>query len=131
MHVLVADAPKPTTAEALLAGSERIDLVVTVGSQSPLLFVLGASPQFQGPDRRDPVAPWLNLYNPRDPLSFLAAEAFAWATTPPVDVAVDDPRDLIASHTGYSTNPAVYEQIAARLASPTETPGLSRARIEG
>ena len=93
----------------------RIDLVVTVGSQSPLLYVLGASPQFQGPDRRDPVAPWLNLYNPRDPLSFLAAEAFAWAKTPPVDVAVDDPRDLIASHTGYSTNPAVYEQIAARL----------------
>ncbi|MFE6256584.1 alpha/beta fold hydrolase [Agromyces sp. NPDC057865] len=93
----------------------RIDLVVTVGSQSPLLYVLGASPQFQGPDRRDPIAPWLNLYNPRDPLSFLAAEAFAWAKTPPVDVPVDDPRDLIASHTGYSTNPAVYEQIAARL----------------
>ncbi|MGW4928300.1 alpha/beta fold hydrolase [Agromyces sp. NPDC004153] len=94
----------------------RIDLTVTVGSQSSLLYVLGASPQFQGPDRRDPVSPWLNLYNPRDPLSFLAAEAFAWARTPPVDLAVDDPRDLIASHTGYSTNPAVYEQIAARLA---------------
>lgn len=92
----------------------RIDLTVTVGSQMPLLFALGAVPEF-APDGRHPVAPWLNIYNPRDPLAFLAAEVFAWADPPPIDVEVTDPRNLIGSHTGYPTNPKVYREIADRL----------------
>src|SRR6185295_10353436 len=64
----------------LLSGDDApaVDLLVTAGSQSPLLYAidaLGSLRPGQGTPR--PFVPWLNIYNHRDFLSFLAREAFS------------------------------------------------------
>ena len=93
----------------------RVDLLVTVGSQTPLLHVLGAIPAFENKPnapRRDPFSPWLNIYNPRDPLAFVGADVFGWASRPPEDHQIDEPRDLLGAHTDYDARPEVYRAIA-------------------
>ena len=93
----------------------RVDLLVTVGSQAPLLHVLGAIPAFENKPkapRREPFSPWLNIYNPRDPLAFVGADVFGWASRAPEDHRLDEPRDLLGTHTDYDARPEVYRAIA-------------------
>jgi hypothetical protein len=55
----------------------RVDLLVTVGSQSPFLYLLDSlnslSPRTPS---QQPFVPWLNIYNRQDLLSFCASRVF-------------------------------------------------------
>lgn len=92
-----------------------VDQLVTVGSQAPYLYLLDAlhslSPRL--PDRA-PFAPWLNVYNEQDLLSFLAAPVFPnqiGIEDAPVDVGVPFPE----SHSAYWGEPKLYELLAKAL----------------
>lgn len=109
--------------DALTFRPQPETLVVTAGSQLPLFATLRlAEPIGAGGVR--PFTPWLNLYNPRDPLAFYASTVFPpnsdasdGAVGSPVDVELTRPRHLPESHTGYFDEPELYERIAGHLAS--------------
>jgi hypothetical protein len=98
-------------------GDKKLDVgtFVTVGSQAPALFLMDAL-TFLTHDREtdkrmgDPFAPWLNIYNREDLLSFCAKRVF-----PDVDgikdVAVDAKVPFPASHSAYFAVDATYEAI--------------------
>lgn len=73
-----------------------IDHLVTFGSQSPLLHVVDPRvpmvPAFVPPTPSPlpaTIGRWTNLWEPRDPLAFIAAKVFVLASgKPPTDVAV-------------------------------------------
>jgi hypothetical protein len=91
----------------------QVELLVTVGSQGPLLYESGALPALAHPDPLPPHVPrWLNVYDRRDLLSYLAAPLFPGRAT---DVEVDNRQPFPASHSAYWTNPAVYRALARRL----------------
>lgn len=107
-------AAEGSAGQARLGG--RVDLMVTVGSQAPLLYLMDALTTLRPGFEVQPFSPWLNIFNPRDPLGFRAAEVFSWADTPPTDAVVLTPRDLPAVHADYIAQPAVYDEIADALA---------------
>jgi pimeloyl-ACP methyl ester carboxylesterase len=91
-----------------LPGVERL---VTVGSQSGFFYEIGALPGLPyGTELPDHVPAWLNIYDRRDILSYLAAPLFGERV---VDVAVDNGQPFPQSHSAYWTNPAVWREIAA------------------
>ncbi|WAP51946.1 hypothetical protein OL239_00915 [Arthrobacter sp. ATA002] len=104
-----------TTPDWAAAGS-RVDLLVTAGSQSPWLYLLGAlahlSPGMPG---RMPV-PWLNFWDERDLLSFCAEEVFAGRGTVIRDVELASNEPFPASHSAYFTDPALYAAVREALA---------------
>jgi hypothetical protein len=60
---------------------DDVGALVTVGSQSPLLYTFDALESLRYPKpgnapERLPFTPWFNIYNPMDHLSFVAAPAF-------------------------------------------------------
>lgn len=89
---------------------QSVDLLVTAGSQGPLFRALGASPTLKWSGK----PAWLNIYNPRDPLSFLAGNVFPGARDEPVE----DPENLPDAHTKYFDRPVTYDLIAAQLGAP-------------
>ena len=100
----------------LLSGGDAptVDLLVTAGSQSPLLYAidaLGSLRPGQGTPR--PFVPWLNLYSHRDFLSFLAREAFS-GIAGIEDVEVDTSVPFPESHSAYWTAARTYELIRDR-----------------
>jgi pimeloyl-ACP methyl ester carboxylesterase len=104
-------------------------LAVTAGSQLPLFAVLRLSDPLGGGGVK-PFAPWLNFYNPRDPLSFFATTVFpehpvfppgdGRAAQSPADALIEEPENLPYVHAGYFEQPAIYEGIWNHL----ETVGL-------
>jgi hypothetical protein len=88
------------------------DLLVTVGSQSPLLEVIGAL-EDGGPN--PPYQPWLNVYDRRDLLGFVAQPVWP-EHTGIVDAEVDLGVGFPDSHgQTYLAEPQVYRAIRARL----------------
>ncbi|GAA4014310.1 hypothetical protein [Streptomyces plumbiresistens] len=91
----------------------QVRLLVTAGSQGPFLYESGSLPTLEHPAPLPPHVPdWLNLYDPRDLLSYLGAGLFPGRVT---DIAVDSRQPFPASHSAYWTNPAVYRHIVDRL----------------
>ncbi|MEV6508185.1 hypothetical protein [Streptomyces sp. NPDC051642] len=91
----------------------QVRLLVTVGSQGPLLYELGALPSLVHPAPLPfHVPPWLNLYDRRDLLSYLGAGLFPGRVT---DVEVDSHQPFPAAHSAYWTHPAVYRHIVDLL----------------
>jgi hypothetical protein len=91
----------------------QVELLVTVGSQGSFLYESGALPALCHPDPLPGHMPrWLNVYDPRDLLSYLAEPLFPGRAT---DVQVDNRQPFPASHSAYWTNPAVYRALAERL----------------
>jgi hypothetical protein len=89
----------------------QVKRLVTVGSQSGFLYEIGALPGLPyGTQLPEHVPAWLNIYDRRDILSYLAAPLFGERT---VDVAVDNGQPFPQSHSAYWTNPAVWREIAA------------------
>jgi hypothetical protein len=88
--------------------SPRVDLLVTVGSQSPLFYVIDALDQLRPTATVKPFVPWLNIYDRNDFLSFCAERVF-----PSVDRIYD--REVQAgvpfpdSHSAYWHQDAVYK----------------------
>ncbi|MEU0068084.1 hypothetical protein ABZ027_00675 [Streptomyces sp. NPDC006332] len=91
----------------------QVRLLVTAGSQGPFLYESGSLPTLEHPaPLPDHVPPWLNLYDPRDLLSYVGAGLFPGRVT---DIAVDSRQPFPAAHSAYWTNPEVYRHIVDRL----------------
>ncbi|WP_405507760.1 hypothetical protein [Streptomyces purpurascens] len=91
----------------------QVRLLVTAGSQGPFLYESGSLPSLEHPACLPSHVPdWLNLYDPRDLLSYLGGGLFPGRVT---DVAVDSRQPFPASHSAYWTNPEVYRHIVDRL----------------
>ncbi|GGR21481.1 hypothetical protein [Streptomyces netropsis] len=87
--------------------------LVTVGSQAPFLYEIGALPSLGHPSVLPGHFPaWLNLYDRRDLLSHVGGPLFPGRVR---DVAIDNRQPFPASHSAYWANPAVYAAIAGEL----------------
>ena len=91
----------------LLAGwpEAPVEACVTVGSQAPLLYTFDAIPSMPY-DEADPPhlpVPWLNIYDSRDFLSFLAEPLFRRSDglASVVDLRVRSGKDFPKSHSAY------------------------------
>ncbi len=93
-----------------------IDACVTIGSQAPLLYTFDAIPSMPY-DEADPPflpVPWLNIYDSRDFLSFLAEPLFRRSDglASVVDLRVRSGKDFPRSHGAYWELPSVWDAIA-------------------
>ncbi|MEV8531917.1 hypothetical protein [Streptomyces sp. NPDC051211] len=91
----------------------QVRLLVTVGSQAPFLYEIGALPSLGHPSALPGHFPaWLNLYDRRDLLSHVGGSLFPGRVH---DILIDNRQPFPASHSAYWTNPAVYTAIAGGL----------------
>ncbi|MEV5970898.1 hypothetical protein [Streptomyces sp. NPDC051921] len=91
----------------------EVELLVTVGSQAPFLYELGALPSLEHGSPLPPHVPrWLNVYDRRDLLSYVGAGIFPGRVD---DVAVDSRQPFPLSHSAYWSNPELYRLLAAEL----------------
>jgi hypothetical protein len=102
----------------LVAGwpAAPVEACVTVGSQAPLLYAFDAFPSMPY-DEADPphlAVPWLNVYDSRDFLSFVAEPLFRRSDglASVVDLRVHSGRDFPRSHSAYWDLPPVWDAIA-------------------
>lgn len=58
------------------AAPPKVKLLVTVGSQSPLFYIINSLERLQPSEPAKPFVPWLNIYDPNDFLSFRAETVF-------------------------------------------------------
>src|SRR3954451_22992791 len=92
-----------------------VEACVTVGSQAPLLYTFDAIPGLPY-DEADPPhlpVPWLNIYDTRDFLSFLAEPLFRRAdgVASVVDLRVHSGKDFPRSHSAYWELGPVWDAI--------------------
>ncbi|MFJ9581119.1 hypothetical protein ACIRQF_32625 [Streptomyces sp. NPDC101191] len=91
----------------------EVELLVTVGSQAPFLYELGALPSLEhGRPLPAHVPRWLNVYDRRDLLSYVGAGVFPGRVD---DVALDSRQPFPLSHSAYWSNPELYRLLAAEL----------------
>ena len=113
-----------------------VEACVTVGSQAPLLYAFDAIPSMPY-DERDPphlAVPWLNVYDTRDFLSFVAEPSFRRTDglASVVDLRVRTGKDFPKSHSAYWEQPAVWEAIATAFTwRRTERMTVREARAAG
>ena len=113
-----------------------IEACVTVGSQAPLLYTFDALPALPY-DETDPprlAVPWLNIYDSRDFLSFVAEPLFRRrdGLASVVDLRVRSGKDFPASHSAYWEVPAVWDALATVFAwRRTDRLTVRRARELG
>lgn len=97
----------------------QVDLLVTVGSQAPLLYEWNAlvNQEFDADFQLPGTFPqWLNIYDERDFLSYLAAEVFV-GQKKVEDVKVISGQPFPESHGAYWNNPEVWQAIFERMPS--------------
>jgi hypothetical protein len=103
-----------------------VDACVTVGSQAPLLYTFDAIPSMRYDEANPPYLPvaWLNVYDTRDFLSYLAEPLFRRSDglASVVDLRVRSGRDFPKSHGGYWELDAVWEAIATAFTWRRMTP---------
>jgi len=99
----------------------HVPLLTTVGSQSPMLYELGAltTTAYQGHDSVVQLGPnfppWLNILDSNDLLSFQAADLFAGTVR---DVNINSAQPFPYAHNAYWRNKQTWEHILAALAQP-------------
>ncbi|MET8543087.1 hypothetical protein ABZW03_20900 [Kitasatospora sp. NPDC004799] len=93
----------------------KVDRLITVGSQAPFFHELGALVSLAPgePPTAHFTRRWLNVYDPRDLLSFRAATVFPDHAH---DVRVDNGQPFPLSHSAYWSNPQVWEAVRTWLA---------------
>jgi pimeloyl-ACP methyl ester carboxylesterase len=85
--------------------------LITVGSQTPFMYEIGAFPALSHPDPLPGHMPrWLNVYDRRDLLSYMGGGVFDGRVR---DVGVDNGQPFPQSHSAYWTNPALWAAVAA------------------
>jgi hypothetical protein len=93
-----------------------VEACVTVGSQAPLLYTFDAIPSMPYDEANPPYLPvsWLNIYDSRDFLSFLAEPLFRRSDglASVVDLRVHTGLDFPKSHGGYWELGPVWDAIA-------------------
>jgi hypothetical protein len=103
--------PKMMSGEGRLS----VDLLVTVGSQAPILYLMDSLHSLTPRQPKvSPFAPWLNVYNRHDLLSFLAAPVFPGASGI-VDEAVEADVPFPASHSAYWSQDRTFALIKDNL----------------
>ena len=113
-----------------------IEACVTVGSQAPLLYTFDAIPSLPY-DEADPPhlsVPWLNVYDTRDFLSFVAEPLFRRTDglASVVDLRVQSGRDFPRSHSAYWELGPVWDAIATAFSwKRTERMTVKEARDLG
>jgi hypothetical protein len=113
-----------------------VEACVTVGSQAPLLYTFDALPALPY-DEVDPprlAVPWLNIYDSRDFLSFVAEPLFRRrdGLASVVDLRVHSGKDFPGSHGAYWELPAVWDAIATAFTwRRTEALTVRKARALG
>ena len=94
-----------------------VEACVTVGSQAPLLYTFDAIPSlpYQEADPPHLPVPWLNVYDSRDFLSFVAEPLFRRSDglASVVDLRVHSGKDFPRSHSAYWDLPPLWDAIAA------------------
>jgi hypothetical protein len=91
----------------------QVRLLVTVGSQAPFLYEIGALWSLAHDDPLPAHVPaWLNIYDPRDLLSYVGAPLFPGQVE---DVKVNNKQPFPQSHSAYWSNPKVWDAIVPRL----------------
>jgi hypothetical protein len=121
----IADAREPVTLLAhslggiacvdllAYAANERVARLITVGSQAPLLYELGALWSMSwGTQLPQHFPPWTNVWDKNDLLSYLGAEIFAGRVS---DVEVNSRQPFPESHSAYWLNPATWEAVKTAL----------------
>jgi len=116
----IAESPLPVTLVAhSLGGIACVDLLampdpprvtglVTIGSQSPLLYEIGVLTSMQPPaDLPQSFPPWLNIFDLNDFLSYVAKPLFERAT----DLEVDSGQPFPDSHSAYFANDQVWNAV--------------------
>jgi len=114
----IRSAPPPVTVVAHslggvaaleLLGTGRYpeaQLLITVGSQAPLLYELNALPTLPfGTPLPDGVPRWVNVFDPRDLLAFIGEKIFPGRVT---DLVVDSGVPFPRAHSAYFTSPQFY-----------------------
>ena len=93
-----------------------VEACVTVGSQAPLLYTFDAIPSLPYEEADPPrlAVPWLNIYDSRDFLSFVAEPLFRRSDglASVVDLRVHSGRDFPRSHSSYWELAPVWDAIA-------------------
>lgn len=109
--------------DLLSQGDRRdVELLVTAGTQAPLLYALHALQHLSPDDSATvPFAPWLNFYNPNDFLSFCAQPIFAHV--PGIMDERIEPKGIPfpAAHSSYWLENRVFERISEVLAANRAT----------
>ncbi|WNI16430.1 hypothetical protein [Actinacidiphila sp. ITFR-21] len=91
----------------------QVALLVTVGSQAPFLYELGALPSLEHDQPLPPHVPrWLNVYDRRDLLGYVGGGVFPGRVE---DVRVDSRQPFPLAHSAYWGNPELYRLLAAEL----------------
>ena len=91
-----------------LPNAPKVDRLVTAGSQSPLLYEIGALYSLKPPQPLPQgFPPWLNLYDRNDFLSYVAGRL--WPTV--VDVEIESGQPFPDSHSAYFGNDHVWQEI--------------------
>jgi hypothetical protein len=94
----------------------HVDLLVTVGSQAPLLYLMDALENLTPEDKtRRPKVPWLNIYNRDDLLSFCAKQVFPEEKEDIVDFAIDAGVPFPASHSAYWHVDALFTRVGGSI----------------
>jgi hypothetical protein len=92
-----------------------VEACVTVGSQAPLLYTFDAIPSMPYDEATPPylAVPWLNVYDSRDFLSFVAEPLFRRTDglASVVDLRVNSGKDFPKSHSAYWELPPVWDAI--------------------
>lgn len=92
----------------------EVDRLVTVGSQAPFLYEIGALASLEPPEPLPSHFPlWLNIYDPRDFLAYVGQLIFPGRVT---DVAVDNRQPFPQTHSAYWGNRAVWTAVREFLA---------------
>ena len=93
-----------------------VEACVTVGSQAPLLYTFDAIPSMPYDEANPPYlpVPWMNVYDSRDFLSFLAEPLFRRSDglASVVDLHVQSGKDFPRSHSAYWELEPVWNAIA-------------------
>ena len=93
-----------------------VEACVTVGSQAPLLYTFNAITSMPYDEANPPhlPVPWLNVYDSRDFLSFVAEPLFRRSDglASVVDLRVSSGKDFPKSHGAYWELPPVWDAIA-------------------
>lgn len=96
-----------------MESSHGVDLLITVGSQAPFLYEIDALAGLRRGDQLPAAFPrWLNVYDRRDLLGFVAERIFPGRVA---DARVDLRQPFPRAHTGYFAHDSFYERIGVEL----------------
>lgn len=88
---------------------DRVELLITVGSQAPFLYEIDALPTLSfGKLLPEHFPQWLNIYDLRDFLSYVGEGVFPGKVK---DVQVDNKQPFPESHSAYWTNKETWKAI--------------------